>query len=293
MMAVSALFALRNRVPAFREDRRKFLRLSSAAVCAAPAVAFAAGFITRKDFHVNEFDLHLPDLPADLHGLRLLQLSDIHLSPFLLKDDLRRVVDASNALRPDLAFVTGDLITERYDPLDDCLQELSRLRTASGIWGCMGNHEYYAKLQRATKQKAAALGMTFLRQEMQRLRFGNSTINLSGVDFQPRAPFLLHGERYISKGDFNLLLAHTPQAFPEAAEHDFDLVLSGHTHGGQINMGILGANINIADLRTPYTKGLYTRGKSRIYVNCGLGTIGVPVRLGAPAEITLIRLCKS
>jgi hypothetical protein len=157
----------------------------------------------------------------------------------------------------------------------------------------MGNHEYYADVQGVTEEKARALGMTFLRQESRRLRFGTSSINLSGVDFQSSAPFLWHGENYISEGDFNLLLAHTPQVFPEASDHQFDLVLSGHTHGGQINLGFLGANLNICDLRTPYTKGLYTRGKSRIYVNSGLGTIGVPVRIGAPAEITLIRLCRS
>jgi hypothetical protein len=92
---------------------------------------------------------------------------------------------------------------------------------------------------------------------------------------------------------FNLLLSHNPDVFPVAAAKGFDLTLSGHTHGGQINFEILGRNLNITDFFTPYTKGLYTQPTSSIYVTSGLGTIGMPVRLGAPPEITLIRLCNS
>jgi predicted MPP superfamily phosphohydrolase len=89
------------------------------------------------------------------------------------------------------------------------------------------------------------------------------------------------------------LLSHNPDVFPVAAQKGFDLTLAGHTHGGQINVEILGENLNVADFFTPYTKGLYTSGSSSVYVNSGLGTIGMPVRIGAPPEITLIRLCSS
>lgn len=292
-IACAVLVALRRRVPVFHDDRRKFLKITTAAVCAAPALVLGYGIVTRKDFHVNEVDLKFPHLPADLNGLRILQISDIHLGPFFQPADLVRVVDAANGLRPDLVVVTGDLISDKFDPLDTCLHELKRLRNVSGIWGCMGNHELYSHLEAYTQRKGRELDIFFLRHQSELLRFGNSRLNLVGVDYQPYGPYLHGVEELVSPGDFNLLLAHTPETFPTAAQKGFDLTLSGHTHGGQLNLELFGTNFNVVDMKTPYTKGTYHLSNSSIYVNSGLGTIGLPARLGAPAEITLIRLCNS
>jgi hypothetical protein len=139
------LMLLRERIPAFRSDRREFLKRTTAVLCAAPVAVLATAVITRKNFHIKEINLKFPNLPKDLQGLRLLQVSDIHIGTFFTANDLARVADASNNLRADLAFITGDLITTRWDPLDRCLFELRRLRSMSGIWGCMGNHERFAK----------------------------------------------------------------------------------------------------------------------------------------------------
>jgi predicted MPP superfamily phosphohydrolase len=92
---------------------------------------------------------------------------------------------------------------------------------------------------------------------------------------------------------FNLLLSHNPDVFPVAEKQGFQLTVSGHTHGGQINLEVLGRNLNVVDLVTPFTKGTYHINSSSLYVNSGLGTIGVPVRLGSPPEVTLITLCNS
>ncbi len=287
------LLRLRNAVPPFRSERRQLLRVATAAVCATPAVALAAGLVTRKDFRISEVDLKFPELPKDLNGLRIVQISDLHVSTFFSADDLRRVVDATNSLRPDLTVITGDLITDEYDPLERCLYELRRLKSSSGVWGCLGNHDKYAGAERYATQKGRELGLHFLRHQAQVVQFGRSRLNLVGIDYQ-EPPYVLPGlEDLISPGDFNVLLSHTPALFPVAAQKGFDLTLSGHTHGGQINFEVLGTNLNLADLRTPYTKGEYSLPKARIYVNSGLGTIGVPVRLGAPAEISVIRLCSS
>ena len=104
-------------------------------------------------------------------------------------------------------------------------------------------------------------------------------------------PYLERVEELVTPDVFNLLLSHNPDVFPVAARKGFALTLAGHTHGGQINLPVAGANLNVADLATPYTKGSYALAASSLYVNSGLGTIGVPVRIGAPPEITLIRLC--
>jgi uncharacterized protein len=288
---IAVLVLVRDRIPQFKSERREFLRRSTAALCLTPAAVLTIGVITRKDFQINEVDVLFPDLSKDLHGLRLLQLSDIHLGPFFSQTDLVRVVDTSNNLRADLVFVTGDLITHSWDPLDKCILELRRLRSPNGVWGCMGNHEMYAGVQTYTQLRARQFGMRFLRREAVRLTFGNSTINLVGVDYQSiNDPYLENVESLVSFGSFNLLLSHNPDVFPVAAKKGFDLTLAGHTHGGQINVEILHHNVNLTSFFTPYTKGLYTLPTSSIYVNSGLGTIGVPARLGSPPEITLVTL---
>jgi uncharacterized protein len=276
----------------FQPERRAWLTAATCALCAAPAAALSIGILTRKNFNVREVDLKFKNLPKDLRGLRLVQISDIHMGDFFSANDLARAVGAANELGAHLAFVTGDLITSRWDPLDRCLQELAKLRASSGVWGCLGNHEMHARVESYTTAKALEYDIRFLRRQAAPLTFGQSSLNLVGVDHQRRVrPYLEHVEDLVTPGVFNLLLSHNPDVFPVAARKGFDLTLAGHTHGGQINLAIAGANFNIADLATPYTKGFYTLPGSSLYVNSGLGTIGVPVRLGAPPEITLIRLC--
>lgn len=252
------------------------------------------GIIIRKDFHVKEFDIKIAGLPKDLQGLRLLQLSDIHMGAYYSPNDLRRVIDASNGLRADLAFITGDLITGARDPLDECLLELGRLKASSGLWGCLGNHEKLAYVSDYATRQALKQNLFFLRHRAETLKFGDSRINLVGVDHQYKNEGYLKGvEQLVKPDEFNLLLSHNPDVFPVAAKQGFQLTLAGHTHGGQINIEVAHTNLNIVDLVTPYTKGLYEKPGSSLYVTSGLGTIGVPVRLGAPPEITLIRLCAS
>jgi predicted MPP superfamily phosphohydrolase len=294
MLAIAVAIELRNRIPGFSESRRSFMRASTAAICAAPAAAVSFGILKRKNFVVNEVSLKFPKLPRDLRNLRIVQLSDTHLGAFYSERDLVHVVDAANELRGDLAIMTGDLITNTGDPLDACLRQLSRLKNTSGIWACMGNHEHFARVEDAAAVKGAKLGVNFLRWQNRSLKFGNNTLNLVGVDYQsPRMPYLVGADELVEAGQFNVLLSHNPDVYPVAAEKGYDLVLAGHTHGGQVNVEIFEKNLNIASFVTPYTRGLYTSAASAIYVNSGIGTIGMPIRLGAPAEITLITLCDS
>jgi predicted MPP superfamily phosphohydrolase len=296
IMPVAVVVWLLRRFPPrpFDAGRRRVLRTSVAALAAVPAVSLGVGIIIRKDLIVREVPLKFPNLPKDLQGLRLVQLSDIHMGTFYSAADLARAVDAANSLRADIMLVTGDLITSRFDPLDRCLSELKRLRATSGIWGCMGNHELHSDAEAYTEGEAKKLGILFLRQRNQTLRFGNAKLNLAGVDHQRRnRPYLERAEALIDPGAFNLLLSHNPDVFPVASKLGFDLTVSGHTHGGQINLELLGNNINVVDLVTPFTKGAYHLEKASLYVNSGLGTIGVPVRLGSPPEVSLITLCNS
>ncbi len=184
--------------------RRGFLRAVRWAILGAPAVATAYGtFVQRFRFTVREQSIPIPGLPKDLEGLRVAQLTDIHLSPYLSARELERVVEMANETRPHVTLVTGDLITSGSDPLDDCLQALARLKADAGVYGCMGNHEIYAETEDYTQREGARLGMNFLRQQNQVLRFGESELNLAGVDYQRfKIPYLRHAEALTVPGTF-------------------------------------------------------------------------------------------
>jgi uncharacterized protein len=277
--------------------RRRALNMAGNLVMASPFVAMGYGaLVQRTDFRVREIDIPLPGLPKDLDGFRILQLSDIHLSPFLSETELSRVIDASLELRPHLAVVTGDLISARGDPLDACLRQLARIRTDAGVLGCMGNHERYAKAEDYAATAAAALGIQFLRGEARQLKIGGAVLNVAGVDYQSLAGkqvYLRGAERLIAPGACNLLLSHNPDVFPVAAGQGWNLVLAGHTHGGQVTVEILDQSINPARFFTPFVYGLFRSGTSAEYVTRGIGTIGLPARLGAPPEISVLRLRKA
>jgi predicted MPP superfamily phosphohydrolase len=274
--------------------RRRVLNAAGNALMASPFAVIGYGtLIQRTDFRIREIDVPVPGLPPDLQGLRILQLSDIHLSAFLSEAELARVVDAARELRPHLAVVTGDLISGLGDPLEECIRQVARLKSDAGTFGCMGNHERYAYAEREAEELGARQGIRFLRSASQDLRFGNSVINLAGVDYQPRAErekYLRGAERMVKPGTLNVLLSHNPDVFPVAARQGYDLMLAGHTHGGQVTIEILDRGINPARFFTPFVYGLYRTGKATAYVTRGIGTIGIPARIGAPPEISVLRL---
>ncbi len=225
------------------------------------------------------------------------------------REEVRRAVDIANGLGADLAVVTGDFISSHYDPLEDCIAELSRLCAPLGRWACNGNHEIYAEAEDAAQELCQRYGMKLLRQENAELQWRGEKINLIGVDYQrdamtrgPHGPMLQGVEGLVRRDAPNILLSHNPNSFHRAAELGIDLSLAGHTHGGQVQVEIVDHSINPARLITDFVAGLYhlpmgngassnANGKKAfLYVNRGLGTFGMPVRLGVPPEITLLTL---
>jgi predicted MPP superfamily phosphohydrolase len=277
--------------------RRQTLNAAGNLALAAPFIALGYGtLIERTKFHLREVDAFIPGLEPGLDGLRILQLSDIHLGPFLSESDLARVVDMGREAKPDLAVITGDLISTHGDPLDACIRQLARIKADAGVFGCLGNHEHYARAEDYTEKAGARAGIRFLRGRAQQLQFGGATLNLAGVDHQWRSlgrKYLVGAERMVVPGALNLLLSHNPDVFPVAASQGYNLMLSGHTHGGQINVEIYDQSISPSRFFTPFVYGLYHAQGAAAYVTRGIGTIGIPARIGAPPEVTVIRLRKA
>ncbi len=291
-------------------SRRYFFKTATALAGATPFLGAVYGFAAeRLRYRVFRVEIPLAGLPAALDGLRVVQLSDIHLSGYMSREDVRRAVGMANEFAADLAVVTGDFITGAGDPLADCIEELRALRAPLGVWGCNGNHEIYARAEAAAQHLFAQSGMRLLRQENAQLTWRGAPFNLIGVDYQRertpqglRAPMLARIEPFVRRDMPNILLSHNPNSFNRAAELGIELTLSGHTHGGQVQVEILDHRFSPARFITDYIAGLYQRPlqdskleprSSALYVNRGLGTVGAPVRLGVPPEITLLTLRRS
>ena len=312
--------------PAFEQladpSRRYFFRTASVLAGATPFFSCMYGFAAeRLHYQVRRIEIPMANLPPGLDGMQIAQISDIHLSSYMSRADVRRAVDMTNDLGADLAVVTGDFITGSSDPIADCIEEVSRLQAPLGVWGCNGNHEIYAKAEDAARQLFAQYGMKLLRQENALLTFRGAQFNLIGVDYQRersidghRTAMLANMDALIRRDMPNILLSHNPNTFNRAAELGIELSLAGHTHGGQIQVEILDHRLTPARFISDYIAGLFERPlykpseevlvrrepdvlvanpqaqSARLYVNRGLGTVGAPVRLGVPPEISLIVL---
>jgi uncharacterized protein len=291
-------------------SRRQFFRYAAYLAGSLPFLAATYGFAKgRLRYRIERVDVPIPALPKGLDGLRIVQLSDIHIGDFMPPAEIRRAVAMANDLDADLAVVTGDFISDRNDPLEACIAELSRLRAPLGVWACNGNHEIYAEAEEASQQLCSRYGMRLLRQENAELEWRGAKFNLLGVDYQrdrmtpgPHGVMLEGIEPLIRRDAPNVLLSHNPNSFRRAAELGIELSLAGHTHGGQVQFEIVDHSISPARLITDFAAGLYqlplgsgpssrgTAGKASLYVNRGLGTFAIPVRIGVPPEITLLTL---
>jgi len=301
-------------------SRRYFFQSATAAAGAAPFLCAAYGFASeRLRYTVHRVEIPVANLTPALDGMKIVQISDIHMSGYMPREEVRRAVDMANELGADLAVVTGDFITGAGDPLADCIDEIRQLCAPLGVWGCNGNHEIYARAEATSQILFAQAGMKLLRQENVQLHFKGAPFNLIGVDYQrertPRGQkvqALAHLQPLVRRDMPNILLSHNPNSFNRAAELGIELSLAGHTHGGQIQVEILDHRLSPAHFFTDYIAGLYQRPlftpsqalvtkpllpasilerpSACLYVNRGLGTVGAPVRLGVPPEITLLTL---
>lgn len=243
---------------------------------------------------VKPLNITLTKLPKSLDGLRLAQITDLHIGPLIDGHWLRQVVTQVNALNPDLIVITGDLVDGSIDELQPHVAPLGDLEAPLGVYFITGNHEYYSGVEEWCAY-IASLGIRVLRNERVSITAGTQgeSFDLAGVDdlhsghFPGQGPDLAKALVGRDTSKALILLAHQPAAVDEAAAHGVDLQLSGHTHGGQI-----WPFKYMVYLQQPYTEGLHRHRDTatQIYISPGTGFWGPPMRLGTTAEITLITL---
>ena len=263
---------------------------SDAAFGSAGALALACGWrAVRRRPRVRRRDVLIDGLPEALDGYRIGQLSDVHCGPHTPAERVADWVERLNALEVDLVAVTGDLITHGSTHTGAVARALGALQARDGVFACMGNHDYFTDGDGFVDELERA-GLCVLRNRGVVLSRNGARLYVAGVD-----------DTWTSRDDVDaalaarpdgvptVLLAHDPNLFPQAAAREVELMLSGHTHGGQLAVpGV--RRLSLARFVSHFTAGLYRRGRSWLYVNCGAGTTGPPVRLGAPAELAVLTL---
>jgi predicted MPP superfamily phosphohydrolase len=242
--------------------------------------------------YVRRVDIPVPGLAPDLDGLRIVQISDLHVGPTMRLAYVRRVVDMTKALAPDVIALTGDIVDGSVPRLAPHVAPLEALASADRAFFVLGNHDYYSGAAPWTAH-FEAMGFRVLRNAHVTIRRGTARLLIGGVidfaarmsdpDARPRPDLATDGD---ARSAFRLLLAHNPKIAPLAEQAGFDLQLSGHTHAGQFFPWTFVIHL----VHGPHAAGLSRRGRLWVYVNAGTGTWGPPVRLGTRPELTLLRI---
>jgi predicted MPP superfamily phosphohydrolase len=271
-------------------DRRSFLSWLTRVGFAAPGAILGYGLFEASWFQVARRTIAVPHLPAAFEGLTIAFLTDLHHGRYTSLHYIRTVVDVTNAQRPDIIALGGDYAHAHRRYLAPCFEVLAELKARLGVFGVLGNHDHWydSRLTHECMRRAHIADLTntgyWLVQSSSRLRLG-------GVDdFWEGAQDLAAALGDAKPDDACILLSHNPDYVESITDRRVGLVLSGHTHGGQIVLPGVGAPYVPSIYGQKYLHGLVRTDFTQVYVSRGLATIGPPLRIGARPEITLIRL---
>jgi len=285
--------------PPENPQRRRFLRQTSAVGASMAVFSVMRGRIeAQSDPDIIRHELSFPDLPPGLDGLRIVQISDLHAGPLSSSGQVQRWRRLAEGERPELLLITGDMVDSLPEEAGIVADAFRGFRAPLGSYAILGNHDYFTD-PRPIWSTLEGIGMEFLENRHALVTRKGGTLALVGL----QDPMARHGHfrdiaygpgpqpylavRGVPEGAWRLCLSHRPSDWHLARQTGAPLTLSGHTHGGQVN---LIPGVSSAIILGEYTQGLYRMDDQALYVNRGLGVVGLPIRIGAPPEITVITL---
>jgi len=279
--------------------RRKFIGLSATA--GVGAVAADSFLIAPNRPRIVRREIALRRWPALLDGFTIAHLSDFHYDPHFSIHPLHAAIGMVNGLHPDLIVLTGDFVSlPAFSYRDEkaaaaagpCARLICQMKALHGLWAVLGNHDYYTDPSRVVSELQAE-GIQILANQAIPVESSGARFWLAGVnDVMSQTANLDSALQAVPSDEATVLLAHEPDYADHVARHPVDLQLSGHSHGGQVRIPFL-PPLYLPELAQNYIWGLYKIGPLTLYTNPGLGTVGVPVRLNCPPEITLLTLRRS
>ena len=245
----------------------------------------------RKARHiqVSEFRVPVAGLGRELDGLRIVHLTDIHHGLYFSAEALLAAVELANSLEPDIVALTGDYVTYSRNFVHSAADLLGGLRARRGVFAVLGNHDFRVGADLITRALRRN-GIAVLRNRHTVIRAGGAQLHVAGVDDLWYKPNLPRALQHIPRGRPVILLSHNPRIVPAAAHFSVDLVLSGHTHGGQVRLPFLERMRDANQAPRRFHTGWDSWGRTRIYISRGLGTIVVPLRLACPPEMPVFTL---
>jgi uncharacterized protein len=288
-----------------RVSRRTFLHSAVVGVSGLALAGCVDGIVTRGNIEVTKTTINLPNLPEKWKGKTITHLSDIHSSPFMGLSDLKRIVQETNKLNSDVILMTGDFVTSHRNEIGPFVEAMSELHAPHGIYASTGNHDYYCGVDLVCKG-LEDINITNLRNACAKLKIDGEPLYIVGVDDEDdptvkeyvkggHAPHIEAAYKELPENGASILMCHKPYRFEDYALTNVGLMLSGHTHGGQIVFGRIGNTVlSISSIASGFMAGHYrpekSESKSQLYVSRGLGTVGLPLRLNCPPEIAQITL---
>lgn len=254
-----------------------------------PGIARPYEWILRRGLIVSEADLPVRGLDPALDGLRILLVTDVHTGPFVSPSGWSDVISCLGSLQFDVLLLGGDIATSRVEDFTPSARELSRLHAPLGVFGVLGNHDHFTGDARRLVRELEAAGIEMLQNRSVVIERAGARLALAGIDdLLFGAPDLDRALRDVPEGIPVVLLSHNPDVLAEAAARGVSLVLSGHTHAGQIR--IPGLPVLVRMSRYRLDEGRYRCGETELIVSAGLGAVGLPVRIFCPPEVVLLRL---
>jgi uncharacterized protein len=281
-------------------SRRNFLEGAGIITSGAPFLILANSTMnTVRNVRIIPVTVPVNNLPNGFDGFTIAQISDIHFGSFYNNSILNRTISLIDSLNPDILTITGDFVNFNPKEMEDFYPEFKKFKARKGVFACLGNHDHYMNAKDHDDLNGLISSKSrILNNENIILENHGDYLNLGGVDNSSKGQNFADFLSIINQKDPMLntvLLCHNPKNWNEhiKSKTDIDLTLSGHTHGGQMAIESFGLKISPAALIYKQWAGLYSAGDQHLYVNRGLGTVGPPMRIGIPPEITLITLKKA
>ncbi len=292
------------KIPVVEENtnvsRRNFLEGAGIITAGIPFLIVANSTLnTVRNVRVIPVTVPVHNLPAGFEGFTIAQLSDIHFGSFYDSGILNRCILLLDRLNPDILTITGDFVNFNPKEMEDFYTEYKKLKARKGVFACLGNHDHYmSDSERGDLRGIISSGSVLLNNQSAIIENRGDYINIAGVDNSSKGQDFADFPLMLSQKDpmlKSILLCHNPRNWDKyiRGKTDIELTLSGHTHGTQVAIESFGLKLSPAGLIYKQWAGLHSHGNQHLYVNRGLGTVGPPMRIGIPPEITLITLKKA
>lgn len=300
----------RENVVKFDESRRAFIASAGVFLTGYAFIGAGVGVLKKDKYEITRQAIKINNLPQSLRGTTITLISDIHSGPYMTEETMNEYVELINDLNSDLIMIPGDLTNSQKNEIFPFAAAFKNLKAKHGIYATLGNHDYFSDPEYIANVVNNKTPMKLLRNDSDIIKINGENLAVIGAD-DTRDSGTKQNDiilKYISSAentakmkadDLNLdfekipkiLLCHKPYIFDSLEDSKIDLVLSGHTHGGQVVFASVGDySLSFASLANKYVSGLYSNGSKQLYISRGIGTVGLPLRVNCPPEITVITL---